>query len=196
MRERERERETEGVVPGRGRVGSGRGWEREKVARAVRREAGGAAAAKESREGEGGAGGEERGGWGSGGEGEQGGRRWRRGGGELGERGRWGSGLRLGFGVGGRGGGGYWVGVWVVGGPIRDLANVGGLFRKTTAVTSTASTRGLPARHVSPGVRRGKERGAGFNISDSIASVRERLQRNGQTAIWLAISVLAILFEI
>jgi hypothetical protein len=54
----------------------------------------------------------------------------------------------------------------VVVGPIRDLANVGGLFRKTTAATSTASTRGLPARHVSPGVRRGKERGAGFNISD------------------------------
>jgi hypothetical protein len=34
----------------------------------------------------------------------------------------------LGFGVGGRGGRGYWVGVWVVGGGDRDLANVGGLF--------------------------------------------------------------------
>jgi hypothetical protein len=94
MRVREKRR---GVVPGRGRVGSGRGWgaaylrqgglreqrgeedPRRGVAttRAVRREAGGAAAAKESREGEGGAGGEERGGWGGGGQGEQGGRRWR-----------------------------------------------------------------------------------------------------------------------
>jgi hypothetical protein len=41
-------------------------------------------------------------------------------------------------------------------------------FSKNDRSDSTASTRGLPARHVSPGVRRGKERGAGFNISDSI----------------------------
>jgi hypothetical protein len=64
----------------------------------VRREVGGAAAEEESREGEGGGGEEET---------------WARG-----RAGRWGSGLRLGFGVGGRGGRGYWVGVWVVGGAI------------------------------------------------------------------------------
>jgi hypothetical protein len=35
-----------------------------------------------------------------------------------------------------------------------------------SAKTSTASMRGLPGRHVPPGVRRGKQRGAGFKISD------------------------------
>jgi hypothetical protein len=37
-----------------------------------------------------------------------------------------------------------------------------------SAKTSTTSSRGLPGRHVPPGVRRGKQRGAGFKISDDM----------------------------
>jgi hypothetical protein len=37
-----------------------------------------------------------------------------------------------------------------------------------SAKTSTTSSRGLPGRHVPPGVRRGTQRGAGFKISDEL----------------------------